>query len=113
MRICRTSLQFWKVGEVEMNMIDYNKAVEALEKERQYLLNREQYGAENVLVKHAINVIHELPIIRQPEVIHCKDCKYYRYYGLSKEIVSQCIIDYRENQDGDWYCADGERRSEA
>lgn len=52
-----------------MNLISYNQAIEALEKERQFLLNREQYGAGNVLVHHAINVIAELPIIRQPEIV--------------------------------------------
>ena len=94
-----------------MNMIDYNKAIEALEKERQYLLNREQYGAENVLVKHAINVIHYLPIIRQPEVIRCKDCK----YGIV-ETDTQCFCEARVEENGlayhkpNWYCADGERR---
>lgn len=47
-----------------MNLINYNQVIEALDKEPQLLLNREQYGAENVLVHHAINVIAELPIIR-------------------------------------------------
>ena len=70
----KTTERIRKVGEVGMNLIDYNQAVEALEKERQLLVNREQYGAENVLVHHALNVISELPIIRQPEIIRCKDC---------------------------------------
>lgn len=91
-----------------MNLIDYNQAVEALEKERQFLLNREQYEAENVLVHHAINVIAELPIIRQPEIVRCKDCIHYRYYGLNEYTVSECTIDHCENPDKEWFCADGE-----
>lgn len=94
-----------------MNMIDYNKAVDALEKERQYLLNREQYGAENVLVKHAINVIHKLPVIRQPEVVHCKDC-----INCVKEPNGELYCDIlavgyepfgSKKVTRDWFCADG------
>ena len=91
-----------------MNLIDYNKAVEALEKERQLLLNREQYGAENVLVHHALNVIAEMPIIRQPEIVRCNDCKHFEPDG----IYTMC---YRHNglsPDANWFCADGERRND-
>lgn len=42
-------------------------------------------------------------------VIRCKDCIHYRYYGLSKETISECTIDHTENPGGDWFCADGER----
>lgn len=44
------------------------------------------------------------------ELIRCKDCKHYRYYGLYEEIVSECRIDRAESPDGDWFCADGERK---
>lgn len=44
---------------------------------------------------------------KQP--VLCKDCKHYRYYGLSEETVSECTIDHCENPDADWFCADGER----
>ena len=40
-----------------MNLIDYNRIMEALDKERQLLLNREMYEAEHILVHHAINVV--------------------------------------------------------
>ena len=46
------------------------------------------------------------------ELVRCKDCKHYRYYGLSEETVSECRIDHAENPDGNWYCADGERRED-
>lgn len=86
-----------------MNLIDYNQAIEALEKERQLLLNREQYGAEHVLVHHAINVITELPIISQPEIVRCKDCK----------VNNECSIQFKfadADNPGDWFCAYGVRR---
>ena len=43
------------------------------------------------------------------KVVRCKDCKHYRYYGLSDETVSECRIDHCENPDADWFCADGEK----
>lgn len=97
-----------------MNLINYNQAIEALEKERQLLLNREQYGAENVLVHHAINVIVELPIIRQPEIVRCKDCKCWENGLCKSDDVSRkiddcgCYPDFRTSSE--WFCADGKRR---
>ena len=87
-----------------MNLINYNQVIEALDKERQLLLNREQYGAENVLVHHAINVIAELPIIRQPEIVRCKDCRYY--HGKNEECGARSFYP----PSGDWFCADGEKK---
>ena len=43
------------------NLISRQAAIDALEEERKYLLARGQYGAEDVLVHHALNVIDELP----------------------------------------------------
>ena len=96
-----------------MNYINYNQAMEALEKERQYLINHEQYEAENVLVHHAINVISEVPVVRLPEIVKCQDCKYGE--RLPNGYVS-CLIS-NENENGfhqshksDFFCADGQRR---
>lgn len=44
----------------------------------------------------------------QPQIVRCKDCKHYRFYGLSNETVSECLMDHCENPAEDWYCADGE-----
>ena len=95
-----------------MNLIDYNKVLEALDKERQLLLNREQYGAENVLVHHAINVIAELPIVRQPEIVRCKDCKHWIPGTITDKddfIQPRC-----KRNGGRWssddYCSCAERR---
>ena len=96
-----------------MNLIDYNKAVEALEKERQLLLNREQYGAENVLVNHALNVIAEMPVIRQPQIVRCKDCKHWmpmnRFHQDYHPGRGECELNSWV-RDSDWFCADGERK---
>ena len=88
-----------------MNLIDYNQAVEALEKERQLLLNREQYGAENVLVHHALNVIAELPVIRQPQIVRCKDCIFPKNGICHNAKTFGAIVE------DDWFCADGKRQT--
>ena len=95
-----------------MNLINYNQVIEALDKERQFLLNREQYGAENVLVHHAINVIAELSIIRQPEIIRCKDCRYGQCC-TDGETTYQCFKwnsgEFGILHEQNWFCADGEK----
>lgn len=58
-------------------------------------------------IRKAIAMLKE-----QPEIVRCKDCIHYRYYGLSDETVSECTIDHCENPDGNWFCADGKRRTE-
>ena len=95
-----------------MNLIDYNQAMEALEKERRYLLNREQYEAENVLVHHAVNVIAELKIVRQPEIVLCENCRWWHESKLNQfKGFGECGhangIALKPN---DWFCADGERK---
>ena len=91
-----------------MNLIDYNQAVEALENERKLLLNREQYGAENVLVHHALNVISELPIVRQPKIVRCNECKWWGAERMCENSDSPCFQNCCTH--GNWFCADGERR---
>ena len=49
-------------------------------------------------------------VYEMDELVMCKDCKHYRYYGLSEETVSECRIDHAENPDGNWFCADGRKR---
>ena len=102
-----------------MNLIDYNQAVEALEKERQLLLNREQYDAENVLVHHALNVIAELPVIRQPQIVRCKDCKHFQSgMDINGRPFTRCngkdennrIFKTYGNTEPDWFYADGKRK---
>ena len=43
------------------------------------------------------------------EIVRCKDCIHYRYYGLDSYPVSECMIDHQENPDENWFCADGTR----
>lgn len=48
------------------DLINRQAVIDALEEERKYLLAKGQYGAEDVLVHHALNIIDDLPSI-EPE----------------------------------------------
>ena len=46
--------------------------------------------------------------LKQMELVTCRHCKHYRYYGLSYDTISECKIGHCENPDEYWFCADGE-----
>ena len=46
----------------------------------------------------------------QETIVRCKDCKYYRYYGLDSYIYSECTIGMTDGPIPTWFCAGGERR---
>jgi hypothetical protein len=49
-------------------------------------------------------------VFETKELVRCKDCKHYHYYGLANDTVSECTMNHCENSNGDWFCADGERK---
>ena len=63
--------------------------------------------------------LDEAPTINAVEVVRCKDCK-YRLYLEATDIYPaeyQCCMDRvffpsRKANDPDWFCADGERRTD-
>ena len=56
-------------------------------------------------------VIRETLKDAQPEIIRCKDCKFYT--PLSRETKSGiCNLLIHQNFDDDWYCAGAERRTD-
>lgn len=65
----------------------------------------------------AICEIENLPSA-QPELIRCKDCKWYEIYQLKKDGTddrrykpSYCV-NLAFHASPDWFCADGERKEE-
>jgi len=50
------------------------------------------------------STLEELGFVR---VVRCKDCKFYRPNNPS---VGCLKVVRSENADGDWFCADGERK---
>ena len=52
---------------------------------------------------------------RDAEIVRCKDCKWYREgYDINGKWFSHCNGSTRtyRHTEPDWFCADGERRSE-
>ena len=67
-------------------------------------LLKEQANAYDYLQKQFFEVQDKL--IEQPQIVRCKDCKHYESgYGCK---LWHTIY----NQSDDWFCADGERRTE-
>jgi len=60
-----------------------------------------KYGCETVMQRDALKLLKE-----QPEIVRCKDCKYRH--------SSDCIAEMEGdvNVSDDWFCADGERKTE-
>ena len=54
--------------------IDRQAVIDALQKERDYLLKNGRTGAEHVLVHHALAVMDEIPAADVRPVVLCKDC---------------------------------------
>ena len=44
--------------------------------------------------------------LKQPEIIHCKDCKHWLDIDDGRQKHRMCADIY-----GDWFCADAERRT--
>ena len=73
--------------------------------------------------EEAVQIIEKMPIshecreffglaleaLRQPEIVRCKDCKWF-YQPFVNE--GMCIKHDHDFHDTDWYCADGERKEE-
>ena len=64
-------------------LISRKSVIDAINKEREYLVKRNQTGAEHILVKHALNVIWDLPISQAEPCdlcIHKDDCEDMKMY---------------------------------
>ena len=64
---------------------------------------------------NAIECLEELPSA-QPEIIHCKDCKYWKdsdgVYRRGFDAESKCPLNLKEVYDGTFYCGMAERRTD-
>lgn len=96
-------------------MSDYisrEAAIDALDKERKYLIARGQLGAEHVLVHHACNIIDELPAANVRPVVLCKDCE-----RNGKCDIQDIMWGMRDERGDSWYmgdayCAEGVKRQD-
>ena len=52
----------------------------------------------------------EQPTVDAVPVVRCKDCKHYQIENQHDNEYRCCKDKYMANHDGDWFCADGERK---
>ena len=100
------------LAEVGTDCISRQAAIEAVQNNRHMMLNKEK-----VLL---INDLEKLPTA-QPEIIRCKDCKWWDRYNdnngycmaaKSCTYTSHWDIQIRRTYDGDFYCAHAEPKEE-
>lgn len=68
---------------------------------------------KDFIVRRSITMIEGKPFVEtysEQELVRCKDCIHYCYYGLTEDTVSECTIGHCENPDKEWFCADGEQK---
>lgn len=64
-------------------------------------------------VYDAINAVEDVNAVDAAPVIRCRDCKYYMEHNDRQDGNCNHLDydgEYEFSVDGDWFCADGERR---
>ena len=59
------------------DLISRQAALDELEQERRRLSALKMYGAEHILVHHAVRTIERLPAVDAVPVVRCRDCKHF------------------------------------
>lgn len=90
------------------DLVSRQEALDEIDKNRQTLLSLGMNVEEYVLFHYCRRVIEDLPTIDAVPVVRCKDCK--RHNAKAGKLY-RC--DLRNVwQDGDFFCANGERSEE-
>ena len=91
-----------------MRPIDADAAIESL---TEYGNGRAVY----IGVEEAVRRIEQLPSV-QPDIIRCKDCKYWKdsdgVYRRGFDAESKCPLNLKEVYEGTFYCGMAERRED-
>lgn len=108
-----------------MQLIDRDALLKEIDKEREFLIEREMYGAEHILVTSFMRLVDDAPTVDiceacnadvygAVEVVRCEDCKWYdttEPSGTIDPILYRCRRK-RIFVESDDYCKYGERREE-
>ena len=89
-------------------MIYLDDAIDALERKKDKKAKGDIGGFYNKIIQNDIDALMQLPSA-QPEIIYCKNCKYYRWeidmcdepYSTARNVVHE-----------DDYCSKAERRTD-
>lgn len=91
-------------------VIYLDDAIDALERKKDKKAKRDIAGFYNKIIQNDIDALMQLPSV-QPEIIRCKDCKYYS--PMNKETKTGiCNLTMHQNFGDNWFCAGAERRTE-
>ena len=96
------------------DLIDRQAAIDALARFVPYAICDVQTESYTNGLTDAYNLICQLPSA-QPEIIRCKDCRFYPNHGYKKDVVfdaDACHWNADEMPDPDDYCSAAERREE-
>lgn len=88
------------------DVINHQDAIEACESIRRSAIIED---GEPLVRKSAVKYVLENLPSAQPEVIRCKDCKFYT--SMNRETKTGiCGLTMYQNFGDEWYCAGAERR---
>ena len=89
--------------------MDREKVVQELEAMRNYHRSIGNNISADI-VEDAIELLKE-----QPQIVRCKDCKYWIGGGIDEKdnfIPPKCGLNNGLHPSADWFCADSERKEE-
>lgn len=69
------------------------------------------YGAEDIYIEDVFDELHMQPTVDAVQVVRCKDCKHHFVDGENVRF-NCCELNHNKVQADDWFCADGERKTE-
>ena len=97
-----------------MRQIDADALLDAIDRERETLIEEGRTGAEHVVVHHARRLIEDMPTVDAVRVVRCKDCWYFQANNAEEGDWSGCCTNAYlpmngTTVDGWWFCADGRR----
>ena len=91
-----------------MRLIDADALVESIKEELWHWDTVDGINATTVL-KQTISDINNMPTIAQPEIIHCKDCKWSDWYDAADgHRYCYCLETGAAGRSADDFCSYGE-----
>ena len=78
-----------------------------------WLADEELYYREHGDMHNSLMASDALAMLKDHEIVRCRDCKYWRKLLLNRDGDGACHADNPVRVSSqDWYCADGERRTD-
>lgn len=73
-------------------------------------------GQVLISLRELREITFRIPALPTIDIVHCRECKHWKdsdgVYRRGIDAESKCRVNCEEVMRGDWFCADGERRTE-